>query len=210
MRDIIALCATGWRSSPAYRLRKRPARRDRLVAVRERRAAPVMRCRRCRLRGQPRQGAAAVSQAGAAVALSAGRATSGTKVMFRLRAWIWARRAHTPAAAGARHAGPGAGLAGHRLDERRRPGGRIGDFTSWNAAFSSPSLRCWRPRLCPGTRLRASRHNSELVKAGTLTMSTNPTLPPMQFVDSTGTLKGMSNWHRDRLLALPPGRACAR
>lgn len=33
--------------------------------------------------------------------------------------------------------------------------------------------------------------NSELVKAGTLTMSTNPTLPPMQFVDSTGTLKGM-------------------
>jgi len=30
--------------------------------------------------------------------------------------------------------------------------------------------------------------NSELVKAGTLTMSTNPTLPPMQFVHSTGTL----------------------
>ena len=32
---------------------------------------------------------------------------------------------------------------------------------------------------------------SELVKAGTLVMSTNPTLPPMQFVDSSGTLKGM-------------------
>jgi polar amino acid transport system substrate-binding protein len=33
--------------------------------------------------------------------------------------------------------------------------------------------------------------DSELVKPGTLVMSTNPTLPPMQFVDSTGTLKGM-------------------
>ena len=33
--------------------------------------------------------------------------------------------------------------------------------------------------------------NSELVTPGTLTLSTNPTLPPMQFVDSTGTLRGM-------------------
>ncbi|WP_313557022.1 ABC transporter substrate-binding protein [Agrobacterium cavarae] len=33
--------------------------------------------------------------------------------------------------------------------------------------------------------------DSELVKPGTLTMSVNPTLPPMQFVDSTGELKGM-------------------
>ncbi|AMM23696.1 ABC transporter substrate-binding protein [Variovorax sp. PAMC 28711] len=33
--------------------------------------------------------------------------------------------------------------------------------------------------------------DSALVKKGTLTMSVNPTLPPMQFVDSTGTLKGM-------------------
>ncbi len=33
--------------------------------------------------------------------------------------------------------------------------------------------------------------DSELVKPGTLTMSTNPTLPPMQFVDSSGELKGM-------------------
>ncbi len=33
--------------------------------------------------------------------------------------------------------------------------------------------------------------NSELVKPGTLTMSTNPTLPPVQFVDSTGALRGM-------------------
>lgn len=33
--------------------------------------------------------------------------------------------------------------------------------------------------------------NSELVKPGTLVMSTNPTLPPMQFVDSSGQLKGM-------------------
>ena len=33
--------------------------------------------------------------------------------------------------------------------------------------------------------------NSELVKAGTLTMSVNPTLPPMQYVDQQGQLKGM-------------------
>lgn len=33
---------------------------------------------------------------------------------------------------------------------------------------------------------------SELVTAGTLTLTTNPTLPPMQFVDSTGKLKGMN------------------
>jgi polar amino acid transport system substrate-binding protein len=33
--------------------------------------------------------------------------------------------------------------------------------------------------------------NSELVKPGTLTMSTNPTLPPVQFVDSSGQLRGM-------------------
>ncbi|MFN3718271.1 MAG: ABC transporter substrate-binding protein [Rhizobium rhizophilum] len=33
--------------------------------------------------------------------------------------------------------------------------------------------------------------DSELVKPGTLVMSTNPTLPPLQFVDSTGELKGM-------------------
>jgi polar amino acid transport system substrate-binding protein len=32
---------------------------------------------------------------------------------------------------------------------------------------------------------------SELVKPGALVMSTNPTLPPMQFVDSSGVLKGM-------------------
>ncbi|RWR05749.1 ABC transporter substrate-binding protein [Sinirhodobacter populi] len=33
--------------------------------------------------------------------------------------------------------------------------------------------------------------DSQLVKPGTLTMSTNPTLPPLQFVDSNGDLKGM-------------------
>jgi polar amino acid transport system substrate-binding protein len=33
--------------------------------------------------------------------------------------------------------------------------------------------------------------DSDLIKAGSLTMSTNPTLPPLQFVDSTGALKGM-------------------
>src|SRR5471032_1994548 len=33
--------------------------------------------------------------------------------------------------------------------------------------------------------------DSELVKKGVLTMSVNPTLPPMQFVDQNGVLKGM-------------------
>ena len=33
--------------------------------------------------------------------------------------------------------------------------------------------------------------DSELVKARTFTLSTNPTLPPMQFVDSGGVLRGM-------------------
>jgi polar amino acid transport system substrate-binding protein len=33
--------------------------------------------------------------------------------------------------------------------------------------------------------------DAELVTPGTLTMSTNPTLPPMQFVDQDGVLKGM-------------------
>ncbi|MBO1907637.1 ABC transporter substrate-binding protein [Microvirga sp. 3-52] len=33
--------------------------------------------------------------------------------------------------------------------------------------------------------------DSALVKPGTLVMSTNPTLPPLQFVDQSGTLKGM-------------------
>lgn len=33
--------------------------------------------------------------------------------------------------------------------------------------------------------------DADLVKPGTLVMSTNPTLPPLQFVDSTGQLKGM-------------------
>jgi len=33
--------------------------------------------------------------------------------------------------------------------------------------------------------------DSDLIKPGTLVMSTNPTLPPLQFVDSSGELKGM-------------------
>ncbi|WP_420359841.1 ABC transporter substrate-binding protein [Agrobacterium vitis] len=33
--------------------------------------------------------------------------------------------------------------------------------------------------------------NSALTKPGTLVMSTNPTLPPLQYVDSSGELKGM-------------------
>ncbi len=38
---------------------------------------------------------------------------------------------------------------------------------------------------------KAKIPDSDLIRAGSLTMSTNPTLPPLQFVDSAGTLKGM-------------------
>lgn len=33
--------------------------------------------------------------------------------------------------------------------------------------------------------------DADLIKPGTLVMSTNPTLPPLQFIDSSGALKGM-------------------
>ena len=45
-----------------------------------------------------------------------------------------------------------------------------------------------------GAHAQACKYNvpeSQLVKKGTLVMSVNPTLPPMQFVDQTGALKGM-------------------
>ena len=45
---------------------------------------------------------------------------------------------------------------------------------------------------CPGTGLRAECLGRALIEPGKLVMSTNPTLPPMQFVDSvTVNLKGM-------------------
>jgi len=47
------------------------------------------------------------------------------------------------------------------------------------------------PALAQAPACTQAVPNGELVKAGTLTLSTNPTLPPMQFVDSTGALKGM-------------------
>lgn len=53
------------------------------------------------------------------------------------------------------------------------------------AAFATPAF-AQAPQGCT-PRVPAS----ELVKAGTLTMSTNPTLPPLQFVNSQGQLQGM-------------------
>jgi polar amino acid transport system substrate-binding protein len=47
------------------------------------------------------------------------------------------------------------------------------------------------PALAQAPACTQAVPNNELVKAGTLTLSTNPTLPPMQFVDSTGALRGM-------------------
>ena len=48
---------------------------------------------------------------------------------------------------------------------------------------------------CAGAALAADCKpavpDSALIKPGTLVMSTNPTLPPLQYVDQTGTLKGM-------------------
>ena len=55
-----------------------------------------------------------------------------------------------------------------------------------SAMLAAPSLaRAQAPACAPQVP------NSELVKAGTLTMSVNPTLPPMQFVDQQGQLRGM-------------------
>ena len=55
-----------------------------------------------------------------------------------------------------------------------------------SAMLAAPSLtRAQAPACTPQVP------NSELVKAGTLTMSVNPTLPPMQFVDQQGQLRGM-------------------
>jgi polar amino acid transport system substrate-binding protein len=45
------------------------------------------------------------------------------------------------------------------------------------------------PRLSAACEPAVSQ--AELVKPGTLVMSTNPTLPPLQYIDSSGTLKGM-------------------
>jgi polar amino acid transport system substrate-binding protein len=47
------------------------------------------------------------------------------------------------------------------------------------------------PALAQAPACTQAVPNSELVKAGTLTLSTNPTLPPMQFVDGQGNLRGM-------------------
>ncbi len=47
------------------------------------------------------------------------------------------------------------------------------------------------PALAQAPACTQAVPNSELVKAGTLTLSTNPTLPPMQFVDGQGQLRGM-------------------
>ncbi len=42
-----------------------------------------------------------------------------------------------------------------------------------------------------GARAQPKLAPPDLIAAGTLTMSINPTLPPMQFVDDTGTVRGM-------------------
>ncbi len=47
------------------------------------------------------------------------------------------------------------------------------------------------PALAQAPACTQAVPNTELVKAGTLTLSTNPTLPPMQFVDGQGVLRGM-------------------
>jgi polar amino acid transport system substrate-binding protein len=47
------------------------------------------------------------------------------------------------------------------------------------------------PALAQAPACTQAVPNAELVRAGTLTMSVNPTLPPMQFVDGQGVLRGM-------------------
>ena len=47
------------------------------------------------------------------------------------------------------------------------------------------------PELAQAQTCTARIPDSELVKPGTLVMSTNPTLPPLQFVNAQGQLQGM-------------------
>jgi polar amino acid transport system substrate-binding protein len=47
------------------------------------------------------------------------------------------------------------------------------------------------PALAQAPACTQTAPNAELVKPGTLTLSVNPTLPPMQFVDGQGVLRGM-------------------
>lgn len=56
-------------------------------------------------------------------------------------------------------------------------------------AASCVVASAWAQTAAPACTPKVA--DSELVKPGTLTLSTNPTLPPMQFVDSAGQLKGM-------------------
>ncbi|GJD49610.1 L-cystine-binding protein FliY [Methylobacterium crusticola] len=47
------------------------------------------------------------------------------------------------------------------------------------------------PALAQAQACKPAVADADLVKPGKLVMSTNPTLPPLQFVDSSGELKGM-------------------
>ncbi|RAI57393.1 ABC transporter substrate-binding protein [Roseicella frigidaeris] len=59
------------------------------------------------------------------------------------------------------------------------------------AAGSAPWASPWIQGAAAQTACTPRVADAELVKPRTLVMSTNPTLPPMQFVDSQGTLRGM-------------------
>src|SRR6266480_3318512 len=50
-----------------------------------------------------------------------------------------------------------------------------------SALAVAPGAVCAQPKIAP----------PNLIKAGTLIMSINPTLPPLQYVDDKGELKGM-------------------
>ncbi|HEV7263820.1 MAG TPA: ABC transporter substrate-binding protein [Falsiroseomonas sp.] len=57
------------------------------------------------------------------------------------------------------------------------------------AAFTAPAFAPAAQAQAPACTQRVP--DSELVKPGTLVMSTNPTLPPLQFVNAQGQLQGM-------------------
>ncbi len=87
------------------------------------------------------------------------------------------------------------------------------------AAFASPAFA----QAPAGCTPRVA--NSELVKPGTLIMSINPTLPPLQFVNAQGQLQGLRfdlgqeiakrlcltpEWVRIEFSAMIPGLAARR
>ena len=142
------------------------------------------------------QGAAAVPRARPAAALGRRppRYVSGTKAAFRLMGMEMGppRPPRLPLPE-RRPAGPGAGLAGYGRHAGQPRRGRMRGSRDHAPPPAVRRRACGRrhARLSPRNLRDRRVPDSELVKPRTLTLSTNPTLPPMQYVNAQGQLVGM-------------------